>query len=178
MSSSHDQESGPAPRALEAPRGAIIPIGEPLIARVIAASRESPRRRMVLPLHKEPGAVLQRMLNALQPGSYVRPHRHAPPRAESLVLLRGALRFVAFDDAGEIRRAVDLRGDADLGVDIEPGVYHTMFALAGDSVVFEVKTGPYDPDTDKTFATWAPPEEGAGADAYLRDLISRTNPTG
>jgi cupin fold WbuC family metalloprotein len=166
------------PRALEAPRGAIIPIGDALIARVIAASRESPRRRMVLPLHKTPGAVLQRMLNALQPGSYVRPHKHAPPRSESLIRLRGVLRFVAFDDAGEVRRAVDLGPDADPGVDIEGDVYHTMFALSDDAVVFEVKTGPYDAPTDKTWASWAPPEESPEADAYLRDLITRTNPTG
>jgi cupin fold WbuC family metalloprotein len=166
------------PRALDAPKGAITPIGEPLIARVIAASRESPRRRMVLPLHKTPGAVLQRMLNALQPGSYVRPHKHAPPRCESLVLLRGALRFVAFDDSGEIRRAVDLRPDGDLAVDIEPDVYHMMLALSEDSVVFEVKTGPYDAATDKTWAPWAPPEDSPEAEAYLRDLITRTNPTG
>ncbi|HET7039257.1 MAG TPA: WbuC family cupin fold metalloprotein [Gemmatimonadales bacterium] len=168
----------PFPRALEAPRGAITPVGEPLIARVIAASRESPRRRMVLPLHKSPGAVLQRMLNALQPGSYVRPHKHATPRAESLVLLRGVLRFVAFDEAGEIRRAVDLRPDADLGVDLEGDVYHTTISLAPDSVVFEVKTGPFDPATDKIFAPWAPEEASPGAEAFLRELIARTNPRG
>jgi cupin fold WbuC family metalloprotein len=170
--------TAPAPRALEAPRSAVTAIGEPLIVQVIAASRESPRRRMVLPLHKDPGAVLQRMLNAVQPGSYIRPHRHAAPRAETLVLLRGALRFVAFDDSGEVRRAVDLRADGDLGVDIEPGVYHSMVALAEDSVVFEVKTGPYDRDTDKMWAPWAPLEDVPEAAAYLQDLISRTNPRG
>jgi cupin fold WbuC family metalloprotein len=170
--------TGPARRALDAPPSPVTAISEPLIAQVIAASRESARRRMVLPLHKDGGSVLQRMLNAMQPGSYVRPHRHAVPRAESLVWLRGALRFVAFDDTGEVRRAVDLRGDGDLGVDIEPGVYHTMFALADDSVVFEVKTGPYDPATDKMWAPWAPPEEAPDAVAYLQQLVSRTNPRG
>jgi cupin fold WbuC family metalloprotein len=133
---------------------------------------------MALPLHKGPEAVLQRMLNALQPGSYVRPHRHAAPRAESLILLRGVLRFVAFDDDGEVRRAVDLAPDADCAVDFEPEVYHTMFALAEDSVVFEVKTGPYDPETDKTWASWAPAEGAPDADSYLSQLIARTNPRG
>jgi cupin fold WbuC family metalloprotein len=118
------------------------------------------------------------MLNAVQPGSYIRPHRHAAPRAESLVLLRGVLRFVAFDDAGEIRRAVDLRADGDLAVDIEGGIYHSMVSLAADSVVFEVKTGPYHPDTDKTWAPWAPAEDAPEAAAYLQDLVSRTNPRG
>jgi cupin fold WbuC family metalloprotein len=165
-------------RALPHPRSAVTAVGESLIAQVVEASRASPRRRMMLPLHKGPEAVLQRMLNAMQPGSYVQPHRHAAPRAESIVVLRGALRFVAFDDTGEVRRAVDLAPDLDLAVDIEPEVYHTMFALAPDSVVFEVKTGPYDPVTDKTWAPWAPVEGAAEADSYLSQLISRTNPRG
>jgi cupin fold WbuC family metalloprotein len=166
------------PRALEAPPGAVIPVGESLIARVVEASRESPRRRMVLPLHKGPEAVLQRMLNAVQPGSYIQPHRHAVPRAESLILLRGAFRFVAFDESGEVRQAVDLRESGDLAVDIEPGIYHSMVALLPDSVVFEVKTGPYDPDGDKDFASWAPREGSPEAASWLEELVVRTAPRG
>ena len=42
-------------------------------------SREAarnPRKREVLILHREDSDPLQRMLNAVQPGSYIRPHRH------------------------------------------------------------------------------------------------------
>ena len=42
------------------------------------ASRESPRKRIIQPIHSGPSDLLQRMLNSLQPGTYIRPHRHAP----------------------------------------------------------------------------------------------------
>jgi hypothetical protein len=43
-------------------------------------------------------------------------------------------------------------------------------------VVFESKTGPYDPASDKDFAPWAPDEEDKeSARVYLEDLIKRTN---
>ena len=38
------------------------------------------------------------------------------------------------------------------GCDIQPGVWHTIFALASDTVVFEAKPGPYDAAVDKGFA--------------------------
>lgn len=165
-------------RALEPPYGTVVPIGAALIDQVVAGARVSPRRRMILPLHKRQDHPLQRMLNALQPGTYVRPHRHPAPGAECLVLLRGALRFIAFDDDGEVRRTVDLGPEGDHGVDLEPGVYHSLVALAADSVVLEVKTGPYDPERDKVFADWAPAEDTPDAEGYLRELIARTNPRG
>jgi hypothetical protein len=37
-------------------------------------------------------------------------------------------------------------------------------------VVYEVKTGPYAPNNDKSFAPWAPREGEPGVAAYLREL--------
>jgi len=38
------------------------------------------------------------MLNSIQPGSYLRPHRHLdPPKDEAFVLLKGSAGFVIFD---------------------------------------------------------------------------------
>jgi len=113
------------------------------------------------------------MLNALQPGSYVRPHRHLnPPKAESTVLLRGKIGFVTFLADGSIdRHWVLAAGAACFGVDCHPGVFHTVFALEPDTVVFEVKPGPYDAASDKDFAPWAPEEGTAEAEAYLERLV-------
>lgn len=113
------------------------------------------------------------MLNALQPGSYVRPHRHlSPPKAESIVLLRGKLGFVTFLDDGSVdRRLVLAAGSASFGVDCHPGLFHTIFALEPDTVVFEVKPGPYDPASDKDFAPWAPEEGSPESAAYLERLV-------
>ena len=45
--------------------------------------------------------------------------------------------------------------------------------LEPDTVVFEVKPGPYQPTSDKDFAPWAPAEGGPDAPAYLADLEAR-----
>jgi cupin fold WbuC family metalloprotein len=133
----------------------------------------NPRKREILVLHRGDSDSLQRMLNALEPGSYIRPHRHASPRAESIALLRGSLGFVPFLEDGTPDKenfvlmhptkgalAVDCRGD----------VWHTFFALEPGTVIFEVKPGPYDMSTDKEFATWAPAENTADAASYLAQL--------
>src|SRR5688572_11453773 len=61
----------------------------------------NPRKREILVLHRGNADPLQRVLNALQPGSYIRPHRHyTPPKAEALVLLSGSLGFVPFLEDG------------------------------------------------------------------------------
>ena len=171
-----ESPAGEHPRALAAPPGATVSIDDALIATAIDASRQSPRRRIILPLHQKADEVLHRMLNAVQPGSYVRPHRHlAPPKAESLVLLRGSVRFFVFGETGEVAETFVLSaGSSQLGLDVRPGVYHTFVALAPDTVVFEVKPGPYEPTTDKDFAPWAPPEGTPEAAAYLASLASRT----
>jgi cupin fold WbuC family metalloprotein len=112
------------------------------------------------------------MLNALQPGSYIQPHRHlAPPKAESTVVLRGAICYVSFTETGEADKHVIVSAGSDtVGIDTEPGVYHTFFALEEDTVLYEVKPGPYDEKTDKDFAIWAPAEGSAQAKEYLQDL--------
>ncbi len=41
----------------------------------------------------------QRLFNAIEPGSYIRPHRNASdPRDELLISVGGALALVTFDD--------------------------------------------------------------------------------
>lgn len=161
-----------SPRALAPPIGAVCWIEKPLLERAIAVSRSSPRRRVIQPFHRDESAALHRMLNAVQPGSYIPPHRHLdPPKAESWIVLRGALAFFTFDDQGNIEACLEIRADGDVfGVDLEPGVYHTFLALEPDTVVFEVKSGPYSPNTDKTFPPWAPPEDSSEAPAYLQEL--------
>jgi cupin fold WbuC family metalloprotein len=148
-----------------------------LLAQKAADAAASPRLREIHRLHAEDGESLHRMLNAIQPGSYVRPHRHLdPPKAEAFILLQGALGFVQFDDDGGVRRENCLLLDRErgaLGVDAREGRFHAIFALAPDTVAFEVKPGPYSPVSDKDFASWAPAEGDARAKAYLMALEDR-----
>jgi hypothetical protein len=56
------------------------------------------------------------------------------------------------------------------GVDLVPGIYHTFVALEPDTVLFEVKDGPYVAATDKAFAPWAPAEGTPEARQYMQAL--------
>ena len=120
----------------------------------------------------------QRMLNVIQPGSFIRPHCHrAPGKSESFIVLRGEIGFFRFEEAGALIEARRLGPGRDaLGVDLMPGVWHCFLALLPDTVVFEGKNGPYDPATDKQFAPWAPEEGSAQAQAYIQDLLALLPP--
>lgn len=139
--------------------GPVFRLTEALLARGFAASRESPRRRIILPLHRTQSAPVQRMLNFFQPGTYVRPHVHpAAGQSELIQVLRGRLGFLLFNEDGEITGSHDLIAGAEALVDIEAGQWHGMVCLAPDTVIVEVKLGPYSAALDKVFATWAPHE--------------------
>lgn len=144
-------------------------VGAREIAALCDAARRSPRRRMNLNLHASTDAPLNRLLNALQPGTYVRPHRHLDAaKAETLAILQGRLGLVEFDDAGNVTRTgVIAPGGADLLVDLDPGTWHSAVALAPDTVVLEAKAGPYAPNAPEELAPWAPPEGDADARRYL-----------
>ena len=167
---------GGFPLAIDPPEGQVVPIDSSLVGKAIEASRKSPRGRVILPFHKSYRDPLQRMLNVLQPGSYIQPHRHkSPPKAESIVVLKGSICYVTFSDGGGVEAHFTLMaGSAAFGMDTPPGVYHTFFALMEDTGLFEVKPGPYDPDTDKDFARWAPPEGSPEAGTYLNSLCGLT----
>ncbi len=47
------------------------------------------------------------------------------------------------------------------------GAWHSLVALAPNTVLFEVKPGPYRPTGENDFATWAPKEGAPGADAFV-----------
>jgi hypothetical protein len=58
----------------------LVSIDEALLNEVSSLGKGNPRKRMILRFHghEEP---LQRMLNAVEPESYVRPHRHLCERS-------------------------------------------------------------------------------------------------
>lgn len=162
------------PLALPAPQSPFTAISDELVEQALSMSRQSPRKRIILPLHKGQAATLHRMLNAMQPGTYVRPHRHwQPPKCESVVVLRGKLGCVHFDEQGQVlERLVAAAGTPIFGVDSEAGVFHTFVPLVADTVAFETKDGPYEKLNDKDFAPWAPEEGRPEAAAYLQELTA------
>lgn len=90
-----------------------------------------------------------------------------------MIVLRGAILSFLFDQDGNVEEAYTLAaGSADFGVDSEPGTFHTFLALEKDTVLFEVKPGPYKQSSDKDFAPWAPAEGNPEADVYMDYLYS------
>ena len=140
------------------------------LAELAAKSALAPRLRCNLNMHSELADPIQRMINAGHPGSYVRPHRHGTGRWESFALLQGAVAVLCFDDAGQVTERVELRAGGTLVAEIPGGVWHAIAFLEPGSAVFEIKPGPYQPATDKDFASWAPHENvsnSAAMEAWL-----------
>lgn len=130
------------------------------------------RRRRNLNLHPELADPVQRLCNAVEPGTYVRPHRHDGGRWELFTVLRGAVRLLTFDGDGRVAGAT-LLGDGHAAVlaELPGGTWHSLVSLVPGTVFFEVKPGPYSPAADKDFAAWAPAEGAAGAadlEAWMR----------
>lgn len=146
-------------------------LDQKLFAQVIDAAKNNPRLRQNYNIHQDYADPCQRLLNALEPGTYVRPHRHqTPPKPECFIALRGRLAAVLFVDGGEIEQVVEFGPAGPVhGLDIPAGSWHSIIALAPDSLFFECKPGPYEPLSDKDWAPWAP-ADGVEARAYLRRL--------
>lgn len=149
-----------------------------LFSALIERARQSPRLRTHHNFHVSMEDNPHRFLNAMIRGTYIVPHRHRdPPKAESFIVLVGELAFVTFDDAGHITSTHVLGRDV-VGVDIQPGVWHTIAVLSEHVVCFEVKPGPYSAANDKDFAPWAPREGDAAAGAYLEGLVAGVGTAG
>ena len=148
--------------------GPVFTLNEELLRTGFLAAAQSPRRRIILPVHRSQDAFVQRMLNFLQPGTYIQPHLHPLEHAsETIQVLRGAIGFLVFDEEGAVLSRHLLRADSCALIDIEPNVWHGFVTLEPDTVVLEVKRGPYDPDNDKVFAVWCPKEGEPGTKALL-----------
>ncbi|MEI6892056.1 MAG: hypothetical protein V5783_07790 [Pontiella sp.] len=52
------------PLALDPPSSGVTELADEWMARALVGSRNSPRKRVILPFHKEAGALLQRRLKA------------------------------------------------------------------------------------------------------------------
>ncbi len=142
--------------------GDLFQLSDKMIEDGLKASRESERLRIILPIHREQDARVQRMINFLQPGTYIRPHKHPIDHAtESLILIQGSIRFYTFDEDGNALTENEVQSKPLPGViDIEPQVWHSFIVMEEHTILFECKKGPYDAKTDKIFADWSP-EEGS-----------------
>lgn len=153
--------------------GDLFQLSEEVIEHGLRESQKSDRKRIILPIHREQNAEVQRMINFLQPGTYIRPHKHPLEHAtESLVLIRGGIRFYTFTEDGTVITKNEIHSKPLPGViDIEPEVWHSFIVLKKDTILFECKKGPYNAETDKVFAEWSPEEGSDDVEEWVNQLI-------
>lgn len=135
---------------------------------------QAPRLRTNHNFHQSFEENPNRFLNVMVKGTYVTPHRHTtPPKSESFVVLRGQLLFITFDNEGGLQTVTRLGIKDNYGIDIAPGIWHSIIVESDTAICFEVKPGPYAPASDKDFAPWAPREGDAACAEYAAQLYAR-----
>lgn len=139
-------------------------------------AKRNPRLRQHYNLHKSYNEPCQKILNAIEPLSYIRPHRHfTDPKGEFFLAIRGRFALVLFDDAGKIARvhkfSCEMPADF-FAAEIQNDVWHTIISLEPDSILLEVKSGPFDANSPKDFASWAPEENAENCKPYASALRS------
>ena len=127
-------------------------IGEEILDGLTAQAKASQRLRLNYDLRNSVSDASQRMLNALEPGTVMPIHRHHGS-SETVVVLRGRIRWIFYDDNGIETERVVLDADGDLRMlNVEKDRWHSLECLESGSVLYESKDGPYHPlEEDELF---------------------------
>lgn len=105
----------------------------------------NPRLRQAMDLRNTTEDHSQRMLNALEPGTIMPIHRHHAS-SETVVVLRGKIQWVFYDDLGKEteRVTLDANGEPRM-LNVERDRWHSLVCMERGSVLYESKDGPYHP---------------------------------
>lgn len=144
---------------------------------LIFSAKKNRRKRQHSNIHNDYLDSCQKLFNAIEPESYIRPHRHLrDPRDELLVAIHGSMAFILFDDVGLIKEIKKFSSRADNNdckvIEVNASEWHTIVSLEEGSILLEVKSGPFNPDLPKDLASWAPLEGSEEARIYLKKLNS------
>ena len=120
-------------------------IDKEVLNNLTAQAKTSPRLRMNMDLRNSPSDGSQRMLNALEPGTVMPIHRHRAS-SETVVIIRGKIQWVFYDDDGNETERVTLDANGEPRcLNVEKGRWHSLECLESGSVLFECKDGAYAP---------------------------------
>lgn len=109
-----------------------------------AQAKASPRLRMNLDLRNTPADQSQRMLNALEPGTVMPIHRHRHT-SETVVVLRGKVKWLYYNDKGELTDTILVEAGGDIcGLSVPMGQWHSIECLESGSVILETKDGAWE----------------------------------
>ena len=150
----------------------MISIGDRELNDLITRARLSPRRRLNLNVHQQLDSAVNRLANAVEPDSYIRPHRH-PHQWEMLVALVGRFDLIVFADDGRVQERQSLGGEhGSRVIEYPANSWHTLIARQSGSVFCEIKEGPYQPTQSHDFLAGWPPENDALVPSALAWLAS------
>jgi cupin fold WbuC family metalloprotein len=157
--------------------GSIATVGAADIETVRNAVAKTPKRRARINAHPGRDDDLHEMIIAIEPGSYIRPHKH-PGKSEAFHIIEGAVDIVVFTETGDIDQIVSLAakgGEAPFYYRMSKPHFHTLIIRSELLVVHEITNGPFRPE-GTVFATFAP-EEGdvTAATAFQASLVDRVS---
>ena len=115
-------------------------ISEKLLDEISERAKKSPRRRMNYNFHENESDPLNRLLNAMEPDTYLPPHRHKDPDKEEVFLvLRGSIAFFIFDDEGNVTFSTVISPDKGIyGLDLGKCAWHSLVVLEENTIVVEI----------------------------------------
>ncbi len=87
--------------------GPISAVGRSELETLKAAVRASAKRRARINTHPDGEDALHEMIIAIDPSSYIRPHKH-PGKSEAFHIVEGEVDIVVFKDDGQIDQVVPL----------------------------------------------------------------------
>ena len=142
---------------------------------LLNTAARSQRLRAHANVHHSYADQCQKLFNAIKVNSYIHPHRHSlSPKEECLIAVRGLFGLIEFSEHGGIESITLFGGEKysqqlsiASGVELPAEVWHTVVSLVENSILFEVKSGPFDPALAKELAPWAPEEGGELTQEYL-----------
>jgi cupin fold WbuC family metalloprotein len=141
-------------------------ITESTLTDLARQAQASPRRRANFNLHEQLDDPIQRLAIAMEPDTYVRPHRH-PHTWELLYPLAGRFVVLHFDDQGTVTGRAVLGGESRV-IETAAGGWHAVLSLDPGAVIFEVKHGPYMPIAEADYAPWSPAADSPNAVSITR----------
>lgn len=147
-------------------------LDETLFSDLLTQAEQSERKRSHHCLHTEHDDPVQRMCIALKKGTYVRPHFHGQNKKwELLLVLKGSLTLVIFDQAGTIVEKLSLSPNQTImGAEFPENTWHSIYPETDDVIILEVKPGPFTPAQESDFASWAPKEGEASVNKFMQWL--------
>lgn len=120
-------------------------IDKKILDELTAQAKANLRLRQSMDLRNSPEDLSQRMLNALEPETVMPIHRHHGS-SETVIILRGKIRWIFYDDNGNETERIVLDADGEPRMlNVEKDRWHSLECLTSGAVLYESKDGSYHP---------------------------------